>query len=487
MRALLLLALFPVGAVAHVGNPDVYFDGKAGRYQLFVTVRPPLVIPGVAEIEVRSATADVQELRVVPLALNGAGSQYAPIADKLIVSPQDPQFFTGSVWMMTHGSWQVRVTANGTRGAGVLAVPLPSVARSVKKMQFGMGALLGVLGLALVGGFVAMTGSGIREARLEPGVEIGAMDRRRGRIGAAVATVAVAGVVWGGATWWNHDATAYASQVYQPLEMKAALAGDVMTLKLREPGWMQPPAQGMVSRILFVRRMDDLVPDHNHLMHLYAIRQPGLDVVYHLHPALVETGLFRLTLPDMPAGDYRLYGDIVHEDGFAETMVTSVHLPDVAGSRLSGDDAKGTAAPWTNASESTTFALPDGYRMEWFGGSTTLRARQASLFRFRLLAPDGKGPRDMAFYMGMLGHAAFVKTDGSAFAHIHPNGSPAMAAVMLTEGMGGMDRSDEKQDGGLPNEVSFPYGFPASGRYRIVVQMKHGETVETGIFDAAVE
>ncbi len=37
---------------------------------------------------------------------------------------------------------------------------------------------------------------------------------------------------------------------------------------------------------------------------------------------------------------------------------------------------------------------------------------------------------------------------------------------------------------GLPNEVSFPYGFPAPGRYRIFVQMKHGATVETGVFDA---
>ena len=37
----------------------------------------------------------------------------------------------------------------------------------------------------------------------------------------------------------------------------------------------------------------------------------------------------------------------------------------------------------------------------------------------------------------------------------------------------------------LPNEVSFPYGFPSPGQYRIFVQMKHGGTVETGIFDAA--
>ena len=34
--------------------------------------------------------------------------------------------------------------------------------------------------------------------------------------------------------------------------------------------------------------------------------------------------------------------------------------------------------------------------------------------------------------------------------------------------------------------VAFPYGFPNVGSYRIVVQMKHGAIIETGIFDANV-
>ena len=91
----------------------------------------------------------------------------------------------------------------------------------------------------------------------------------------------------------------------------------------------------------------------------------------------------------------------------------------------------------------------------------------------------------MALYMGMTGHAAFLKTDGTAFAHIHPNGSASMAALMQAQGqdqpsamsdMPGMPMS-------VPNVVSFPYGLPSPGRYRIVVQMKHGQTIESGVFD----
>jgi hypothetical protein len=39
----------------------------------------------------------------------------------------------------------------------------------------------------------------------------------------------------------------------------------------------------------------------------------------------------------------------------------------------------------------------------------------------------------------------------------------------------------------ISSTVEFPYGFPSAGHYRIFVQMKHGTTIETGTFDAAVE
>jgi hypothetical protein len=119
-------------------------------------------------------------------------------------------------------------------------------------------------------------------------------------------------------------------------------------------------------------------------------------------------------------------------------------------------------------------------------------------FQFVLLDPQGKAPANMALYMGMLGHAAFVKTDGTVFAHIHPTGTMAMAAFMMAnpqtgkEGTGGSGMTMQNMPGmdstpgALPNTVGFPYGFPSPGQYRIFVQMKHGNTVETGIFDANV-
>jgi hypothetical protein len=40
--------------------------------------------------------------------------------------------------------------------------------------------------------------------------------------------------------------------------------------------------------------------------------------------------------------------------------------------------------------------------------------------------------------------------------------------------------------GALSSLVGFPYESPAAGQHRIVIQMKQGNTVETGVFNADV-
>jgi hypothetical protein len=41
-------------------------------------------------------------------------------------------------------------------------------------------------------------------------------------------------------------------------------------------------------------------------------------------------------------------------------------------------------------------------------------------------------------------------------------------------------------EAGLPPTVSFPYGFPEPGDYRIFVQIKRSGRIVTGVFDAHV-
>jgi hypothetical protein len=479
LPVLLLAAAAPLAA--HVNSPDVFFEGQAGPYQLLVTIRPPQVVPGVAEIEIRSLAPDVTQIHIVPLRLMAA-QQFAPVPDLAHASKEDPQFYTGSLWLMSAGSWKVRVDVDGARGKGTLSVPVPALSTRVLGMQKVVGAILIPLGLLLVFGLVAVVGAGVREAQLAPGAQ---PDRARIRTArwAMLATAVILGVVlWGGANWWNSAAGDYASYVYKPLRVNPSVEnGNQLVLQLDDPGWLN-------------RRTDDLLPDHNHLMHLYVIHLPAMDRVWHLHPERGANDAFRQALPNMPAGRYALFGDIVHANGIGETVTAQIDLPEIHGVPLTGDDA-GSASLGVKANYNPVVSeLPEGYRMIWEGGGATIYARRPYLFRFRVEDAAGRAPGDMQLYMGMAGHAAFVSTEANVFAHVHPSGSVPMAALSLAQGSPQASNLPVNPHaghmimaGGLPAEVSFPYGFPKPGTYRIFVQMKRGGQVLTGAFTTKVE
>ncbi len=481
-----LLAVCFVAALplyAHVGSPDVFFEGNAGPYRLLVTIRPPRVVPGVAEVEIRSASPDVRQILVVPLRLGYKGAQFAPVPDTAQRSPDDPQFYTGALWLMASGSWQVRVDVDGAQGPGRVSVPVPALATRVAGMQKAMGAMLAVLALVLCFGLVSIAGAAVRDAVLDPGKQPEPDRVRRSRIVMATTAIFVVAAVWFGNRWWDSEAGSYSRIIFKPLQLKTTVVdGSKLVLQLDDPGWLN-------------RSTDDLLPDHNHLMHLYVIRVPEMDLVWHLHPERGGDGNFEQRLPAMPAGRYALYGDVVHASGLGETATGEIELPQVTGSPLTGDDAAGNGTSVASADYTRTASpLAHGYRMLWQRGEGKLRAGQPYEFRFRLEDDQGKPADGVELYMGMLGHAAFVSVDRSVFAHIHPSGSAPMPAIALAQPMGQpMGQPENPHAGhtmmqsGPPAEVSFPYGFPKPGAYRIFVQMKRAGEIVTGVFDAEVE
>ena len=475
------ILVVPQVAHAHVGSKDVFETVDAGPYKLYVTIRMPTVIPGVASIEVRSSGANVSAIHITPMPITGEASKHPPTSDPMARSSADPAFFTGSLWLMASGSWEVRFQIAGDGGEQTTSVPVPAVALSTLTMQRGLGITLGILGLFLVISMAGIVAAAVRDARLEPGA-VPSPDRKRRAIFATLGSlVFMALLIWGGAKWWNVEAASYSLDVYRPLKVQPVLVGNVLDLNVHA---FHPDSERRG------RSNNDFLPDHGHLMHLYAIREPEMDVVFHLHPELAGPGDFRISLPAMPAGDYTLYGDVVHANGFPETLVSKITIPDnMPGGALGSDDASASPLPLSNGQLGNSYKLPDGYVMVWDRPST-LTANTAYSFRFQLLDANGKPAADLQPYMGMAGHAAFVKTDGTVFAHTHPEGSAAMAAMMLANGdseHAGMTMDMSGAAERVANPVEFPYGFPAPGRYRIFVQMKHGTTVETGTFDAMVE
>ena len=147
-------------------------------------------MPGVAEIEIRSASADVRQIHIVPLQL----------AFRAISSPRcrmSRAVPRGSAILhrraVADGD---RVVAGARRRGwrsrtGPLSVPVPALATRVAGMKKAIGAILIPLGLVLCFGLVSIVGAAVREAQLEPGVKPDAARVRRSRIVMASTTLLV--------------------------------------------------------------------------------------------------------------------------------------------------------------------------------------------------------------------------------------------------------------------------------------------------------
>ncbi|MBZ5621555.1 MAG: hypothetical protein LAQ69_22930 [Acidobacteriia bacterium] len=489
----LLCFLLSTPAGAHVGSSDAFFEGDAGPYHVFVTIRKPPVVPGIAVFELRSRTGDVGEVKIALGASYQFDEKLLPVPDTAARSTADPQFFSCGIWLMADGPLAAVIQLDGSKGKARLAIPFTSYPQGTLPLGNALGAGLAALMLFLAAGMVSIVSAAAREGDLEPDALAPEPRMRHARVVAAAAAIVIVGLLWAGKQWWGAEALAHRDLVdfFRPPKLEAAIESPhrlVLKVVGTHPNWAR-----------YTKRIP-LVPDHGHLMHLFLIRVPDLDRMWHLHPVRRDNGDFFAFLPPVDAGRYHLFGDIVDKNGFPWTAVGEIDLPAIGGPRNNSDeddsDWAGASLAASGKARGMVCPLSGGARMVWLPGP--LRAGIATQFRFRIENADGSPVQDMEPYMGMAGHAEFVRSDLAVFAHIHPAGTAPMAAFELVRLSGTPEQSNAGMRGmqhaammmthtGSAPEVSFPYAFPSPGSYRIFVQIKRSGRVETGVFDAGVE
>lgn len=466
LAVLLFLFLIAAAGQAHVGSPNVFFDGEAGPWPVRVIVRPPEVVPGLAEITVRIKQGSADHVTVQPVHYR-TGLEGAPPPDVAKPVPGAPGVYSGQLWLMIQGSYSIRVRVEGGGQAGEVLVPVTTAPTRLKEMRPGLGAILSVLGLLLFAGAVTLAGAAVRESVLAPGEAPDPRRVRRARVVAVGVGLFLALILAGGKRWWGAVEAAAREDLYRPFKTEASVR----------------PGQGLRLAILDDRRRDwaPLMPDHGKLMHLFLVREPGLDAFAHLHPVPESGGQnrFQAALPPLPPGRYRLYADIVHESGFPQTLTNTVEVPAPVGGATGGQPTD------PDDSWSVAAAQPEVSRLENGGEMRWLRDASGDL-RFQVKRPDGQ-PAVLEPYLGMLGHAVVTREDGAVFVHLHPVGSFSMAAQESFERkLGQREMVMRHSAHGAPGLVSFPYEFPQPGRYRVWVQVKSGGRVLTGSFATTV-
>ncbi|WP_419162673.1 hypothetical protein [Candidatus Palauibacter sp.] len=490
LRAAALVAGLYVATAGHVGSNNVFFSGEAGPYPVSVVIRPPEVIPGLAEISIRVPGGGVDRVTVRPVHWDAAPEGGAPPPDIAALVAGDPELYAAELWLMTVGAYRIEIAVAGSLGTGEISVPVTSVMLGVRDLPPGLGWILLGLAILLVAGAVAIAGAAVRESQLQSGEAAGSRRRRRAWVAMGATAVGVVGFLYLGDLWWEAVDREVRSGIFERLAVEGAIVhtggGPALEIAITDPAWRG-------------RDWSPLVPDHGKLMHMFVVGAPGMDAFAHVHPIPVDSSTFRVPWPDLPAGEYRIYGDIVYESGFAQTVVDTIAVDaavltppetrDVppgatAGLPRDADDSAWTGVPMALSGPGSETRMDDGSILEW-QGDQELRVDEETVLAFRVWDPDEK-PARLEPYMGMRSHAALTRDDGAVFVHLHPAGTISMGSLavltpdtppMADEGVGAR---------GEAGVVEFPFAFPQPGEYTIWVQVKRAGRVLTGAFRARV-
>lgn len=528
---LILLLSSPLGVRGHIGSAGVVHEGKAGNYSVQVYVEPPDVIPGTANVSVMVDGNDIKSVKMSPI-YYWTGDEGSPRSDEGIMTEAGK--YEGKIWLMENGAASVKVVIEGARGKGDVLIPIAALSTAQRQLPSSLGWILAGLALLLVGIMTTIIGASTGDSLLKVGESENDSTKKRRLVGSTIGASFCGLLLFGGNMWWNAETANYQQNIYRPYTATSSISlrGGQRILNFK-----------IDSASINGRSTSFIIPDHGKLMHMFLVKEGSMEVFAHLHPSRKDTLTFEAPLPNMPAGKYLIFADVLRYHSLQNTITDTVEIPQTPKVNvmptLTGDSDDTFVV--TNAinksansvvDESITICGSPGVKTKLQDGSSivweekpnqNLMAGKVYDLKFSVLTPDGK-PAELQTYLGMMGHAAVIKDDASVYIHLHPNGTYSSTAVQVLQKR--IDETDNKRprlnnakrfrdsvdnvlaklqsmteaerdkllmgdmkhelNGHHGGQVTFPYVFPKAGHYRVWLQVKREGKILTGVFDANV-
>lgn len=191
---------------------------------------------------------------------------------------------------------------------------------------------------------------------------------------------------------------------------------------------------------------DDLVLHHQALMHMVAVNEDNTQF-FHLHPARVAPGQYRISLRNVPSGTYEIAAEVERINSGSQVLRAAFMIPEHPLAQAPG------RAPLVLQDRLQTTV--GAYRID-ITTQGPLRAATANVINVAVFEADQPVP-ELDYWLGMLGHMLIRSQDGGVFGHVH-------AASTMNN-----DFQPVRAPG---HEVSFVYHFPYPDTYTIWVQLQ---------------
>ena len=471
-----------------IGHYNVTYEGQAFNKTIRALIKPPGVIPGIANITIKTFGQSIDSIKIKPIKWHGAissaphlviGPQGSPPADLMHQIDDNKKFFMGELWLMDFGAYNIKVEIFKNGISELINIPINSIATQIQPMSFNVSLILFFLMLLLLFGGTNIITIAYRESTIPYNQKIKSERIKNSKNVMLLSFIILSFILYAGSEWWNKTEQIFKENLYIPMDNEVQLINNgkqnILQIMITDELWLD----GMVP---------DLMLDHGKIMHLYLIKE-DYSQLCHLHPKRNKKNpnLFEVVLPNIEYGKYYLYMDITFESGFSSTLINQINYET--------DNIKKQKYDYLISDKDDSYiSNSPQYQLKWINKKKDFKINQDIHFNFQAQNIDGI-PSKIEPYIQMGGHGAILKKDHTIFIHIHPIGTISMASQELYNQndkitnsgvcyLGTVDDSIKTYFKNQESIVSFPpINLDTPGNYVMWIQAKSKGEIITEKFD----
>jgi hypothetical protein len=409
---------------ADIGHFNYIYEGKVFNNPVRIIIKAPGVVPGLADIVVKTFDHSVDEIFVTPIAWKEknnwdaitSGPQGAPPPDLMAPIRGEKNTYQAELWLMDFGAYNIQINITKNNQSEVLNIPINSIANQITPMTRGVSTILFLLMILLVAGLSNIITVGYRESTLNNLKELTNRRIKKSYLVQLGSLTLISFLLYFGNDWWTYTEQLFMQNLFKPLENQVKIINNesqhILQIFITDEDWNSG-------------RISDFIPDHGKIMHLYLINK-NYEQLCHIHPKRNKdrNNLFEVVIPPIEYGEYHVFMDVVLESGATQTLTNTVNY------NINNINFKNKQEILSIDDDDSYISPNPNYTFKWANKRNKYLVNNEIELDFYITDNLNQSVA-LEPYIQMGGHGAILDESANTFIHIHPIGTISMASQEL--------------------------------------------------------